>query len=176
MSFPYSTELGAGSGQLSRQPGQVREEAAVTGFFWVAVSLLFSFLKAFMFKVLAFFLVVFSSISHAEAAYTFKDVCDLIVEVTNIEAGEHTEYMYDDENELKSFDVKYTELTVKIIESSPYEQKSEYGNCEKLKKGDIKKYGLCQNEEIKIGDKIKGNTGGWHGGPECLVDVEFLDK
>lgn len=105
-----------------------------------------------------------------------RDVCLVTVKITAVGPGEHKEKMLLDNGSEKVLTTKFTELTSEIMEISTYEKVAGSKlSCEKIKKGSIRKYGLCEDVDILPGHIIKANTGGWVDGPECFVDVEFIE-
>ncbi len=110
-----------------------------------------------------------------ETPKSIRDVCNVQGEVTGLATGKYSDKI-EEGGQNKKLVVKYTELSVRVEKSSLLRKESGDGRCQKAKAGEVRKYGLCQPIEIHYGDIIKADTGGWPGGPDCLVNVEIVKK
>lgn len=89
--------------------------------------------------------------------------CQIQGIIINVGAGTSVEQAPDGNGGMRKVDVIFTQLTMDITKNS-------------CAGSSLIKYGLCQDIDLYIGDKLKATAKDWNYGGKCLDAVIKLDK
>lgn len=122
--------------------------------------------------VILLILVLFN-FSSPSIVYATDNGCIISGEVQEVRLGSHN---FKSNNKNTDNIVSFTELTIKLNSSETPPEQFFNANCEKINQQKTINVGLCEEQTIIVGDIIKGDTGGWENGPDCIIDVKFIYK
>jgi len=106
-------------------------------------------------------------------AYASENGCIISGEVLDVRLGSHD---FKSNNRDQSNKISFTELIIKINSTETPSEQFFNANCKKIRQQKTINVGLCEEQTIIVGDIIKGDTGGWENGPDCIIDVKFIFK
>lgn len=121
-----------------------------------------------LYFIIFFFLNIF--IEDASASDTG---CIVTGKVKEVRLGS---YNFTSNNKNSANRVSFTELVLEVISADTPTEQFFNSDCEKINQQKEISVGLCEEQTIIVGDVIKGDTGGWENGPDCLIDVKFIFK
>jgi len=131
--------------------------------------------------ILPFFLVSYFFlffVQNVEARHVIdvrysRDVCQIEGKVLDVRLGRHSKFVPDGVGGKRKVVVRFTELKMSVTKSKMLiESSAKERGCDLKKRGEVRKYGLCEDHTIKKGHRVSGQTKGWPTGPDCLVSVK----
>ncbi len=109
-----------------------------------------------------------------------KEACWIEGLVKKVRAGSYQDAIYDTsgpEPEFKPKTITYTELLIHITQVEPLRADASVAReCAQDIVDTARPYGLCEEQTIVAGDRIRARNDGWGLAPECLHHVTFIQK